>query len=180
VLVSLGALFSISSALNATLYGGANVAYALAREGHLPKVFERKVWFGATEGLYITAALGLFFALFFDLGGVAGITSSVFMVIYLFVIASHRELIRRGEAPGREGVVVFAFVTVLFTFFVLQYYQFTQNPKAFWATLFSFAAALAIVRLPRQDRAGLHPPRGQSSLGACWTAVVTTGPSSLR
>jgi len=148
-LVSLGALFSISSALNATLYGGANVAYALAREGHLPKTFERKVWFGAVEGLYITALLGLFFALFFDLGGIAGITSSVFIVIYLFVILSHYRLIHRGRAPGRAGLVLLSFLVVLTTFFVLQYYQFTEKPRAFWTTMASFLLALLVEAIYR-------------------------------
>ncbi len=144
VLVSLGALFSISSALNATLYGGANVAYALAREGHLPKTFERKVWFGAAEGLYLTALLGLSFAIFFDLGGIAGITSSVFIVIYLFVIFAHYRLIHRGRAPGRAGLVLLSFVVVLSTFFVLQYYQFTEKPRAFWTTMVAFLLSLLV------------------------------------
>ncbi len=83
LLISIGALFSISSALNATLYGGGNTAYSFAKEGELPKFFERKKWFGTTEGLYITAGLGMLFALLFDIGGVAVITSSVFTVIYV-------------------------------------------------------------------------------------------------
>ncbi|HIE37964.1 MAG TPA: amino acid permease, partial [Anaerolineae bacterium] len=76
VLISIGALFSISSALNATLYGGANIAYSLAKDGELPKIFERKVWFGSSEGLYITAGLGLLFALLFNIDGIASITSA--------------------------------------------------------------------------------------------------------
>jgi amino acid transporter len=63
ILISVGALFSISSALNATLYVGANIVYSLAKEGELPEVFERKVWFKSTEGLYITTALGIIFTL---------------------------------------------------------------------------------------------------------------------
>jgi amino acid transporter len=57
LLISIGALFSISSALNATLYGGANTAYSFAKEGELPEFFERKEWFGTKEGLYITTGL---------------------------------------------------------------------------------------------------------------------------
>ncbi len=149
LLVSIGALFSISSATNATLYGGANIAYALAREGHLPRVFERKVWFGATEGLFITAGLGLFFALFFDLGGVAGITSSVMMVIYLFVIASHYQLWRRGEAPGRPALILSAFVLVSGAFLTLQYWQYSQKPAAFAATWVAYALALVVEAIYR-------------------------------
>ncbi len=149
LLVSLGALFSISSALNATLYGGANVAYALAKEGHLPRAFERKVWFGASEGLYFTALLGLFFALFFDLGGIAGITSSVFIAIYLYVILAHYRLWRRGEAPGRGWLILLAFLLVLSTFFVLQYYQYLKEPRALAATWIAFAGALFLEALYR-------------------------------
>ncbi|MDA3883172.1 MAG: APC family permease, partial [Bacteroidales bacterium] len=45
ILITIGALFSISSALNATIFGGANIAYSLAKDGELPDFFERKVWF---------------------------------------------------------------------------------------------------------------------------------------
>lgn len=55
LLISIGALFSTSSAINASIFGGANVAYSLAKDGELPRFFKRKVWFKSTEGLYITA-----------------------------------------------------------------------------------------------------------------------------
>jgi len=71
------------------LFGGANVAYSLAKDGILPEVFERKVWFKSIEGLYFTAGLSLVFALFFNLGAIASITSTVFTVIYIFVLISH-------------------------------------------------------------------------------------------
>jgi len=149
VLLSLGALFSISSALNATLYGGANIAYALARQGELPAVFERKVWFSATEGLYITALLGLGFALGFDLSGIAGITSSVMIMIYLFVIVAHYRLIRRGEADGLAWFVLLSFVVVATVFMVLQVYQWNQSRSAFWTTLAAFALALVFEAIYR-------------------------------
>ncbi|MBB6030204.1 APC family permease [Oceanithermus desulfurans] len=142
VLVSLGALFSISSALNATLYGGANIAYALARQGELPAAFERKVWFSATEGLYATAVLGLLFALAFDLSGIAGITSSVMIMIYLFVFVAHYRLLRAGQADGRSWFVVLSFVVVASVFLMLQVYQWNQGRAAFWATFAAFGLAL--------------------------------------
>ena len=88
-LISIGALFSISSALNASIFGGANIAYSLAKDGELPRFFERKIWFKSTEGLYITAGLGLLFSLLFNLGDIATITSSVFTIVYIFVVVSH-------------------------------------------------------------------------------------------
>lgn len=125
VILTLGALFSISSALNATLYGGANISYTLAKEGELPEVFERKVWFGPTEGLFITAGAGLLLAIFVDLSGIAAITSSIFIAIYLFVFISHYRL--RHEVGGNGFIIIGSLVIVSATFLVLMYYQYTQD-----------------------------------------------------
>jgi len=132
LLVSLGALFSIASALNATLYGGANIAYALAKEGELPTLFERKVWFRAPEGLYLTAALELTFALVFNLNGIASIASAVFMVVYSFVLVSHFRLI--DEVGGRRSIIGVALGTVLLVFALLMHYQWQTDRAAFYAT----------------------------------------------
>lgn len=140
VLVSFGALFSIASALNATLYGGANVAYALAREGELPTMFERKAWFGSPEGLYVTAGLGLGFALGLDLNGVAAVTSAVLMSIYLFVLLAHYRLAPRYG--GSRGFILFAFVMVLTVFLLLMDYQWRTNRHAFVVTWLVFGLSL--------------------------------------
>ena len=132
LLVTWGALFSIASALNATLYGGANVAYALARDGVLPLAFDRKLWFGSQEGLYITAGLGIVFAVLFDLNGIAAITSSVFMVIYLFVLASHWRL--QPRHGGSRAVIGLGFLVVLGVFLLLLRYQWQTAREAFYAT----------------------------------------------
>lgn len=142
LLVSFGALFSISSALNATLYGGANVAYALARDGELPRTFERKLWFGSTEGLYLTAALGIVFALLFNLSGIASITSSVYMVIYLFVLFSHWRL--RKKYGGSAAIIAVGFMVVLSVFVLLLIYQWQNNRSAFYGTWVVLAGSLLL------------------------------------
>jgi amino acid transporter len=142
LLVSLGALFSISSALNATLFGGANIAYALAREGQLPKVFERKLWFGASEGLYLTSGIGIALALVLSLGGIASITSAVFMAIYVFVLISHLRL--AGQYGGSRVIVWIALVTVLAVFALLMIYQWRTNRGAFYGTWIAFGTAFLV------------------------------------
>jgi len=129
IILSLGALFSISSALNATLYGSANISYTLAKEGELPEFFERKVWFKSTEGLFITAALGLLIAIFIDIGGIAAITSSVFISIYLFVFVSHYRL--RRKVGGKTWIIILGFIAVSSSFIILMYMQLTENPMVF-------------------------------------------------
>lgn len=140
LLISLGALFSTSSALNATLYGGANISYALARDGELPKFFERKKWFKSVEGLYITAALSILLALLFDMNGIASITSSIFTVLYLFVLFSHFKL--RTEVGGRMSILIFNMVILLSIFAALMYFQWTSNIGGFFGTIVMFGGAM--------------------------------------
>lgn len=147
VLVSLGALFSIASALNATLYGGANIAYALAKEGELPEFFERKAWFRAPEGLYLTAALGMAFALSFNLNGIASIASAVFMVVYVFVLVSHLRL--ADQVGGSRLIVALALGTVLLVFVLLMRYQWRTDRFAFWATWGTLAGSVLIEAIYR-------------------------------
>ncbi len=151
LLISIGALFSISSALNATLYGGANTAYSFAKEGELPKFFERKEWFGTTEGLYITAGLGMLFALLFDIGGVAAITSSVFTVIYIFVMIAHLKLIK--EIGGNKITVSFNLLLVSLVFLLLLYFQWIDQRIVFYGTIITFVISFVVEYIYRKIRA---------------------------
>ncbi len=140
MLISLGALFSISSALNATLYGGANISYSLARNGELPRFFERKVWFKSVEGLYITAGLSIVFALLFNMNGIASITSSIFTMIYIFVLISHYRLVK--EAGGKRWLLVVNTIVLLAIFVGLQYFQYKSQKMVLVGTLLVFLFAL--------------------------------------
>jgi len=142
ILISIGALFSISSALNATLYGGANIAYSLAKDGELPEVFERKTWFKSTEGLYITAALGLFFALKFDIGAIATITSAIFTIIYIFVLISHYRL--TDKYGGNKGFILLNIIILLIVFLALIFYQWQTQQSAFYGTIITLLGALSL------------------------------------
>ena len=142
ILISIGALFSISSALNATLYGGANVAYSFSKDGELPKFFERKTWFKSTEGLYITAVLGLFFALTFDIGAIATITSSIFTIIYIFVLISHYRL--ANIYGGKKSFILLNVIILLIVFLALIYYQWQTKRSAFYGTIITLLGALSL------------------------------------
>ena len=148
VLITIGALFSISSALNATIFGGANIAYSLAKDGELPEYFERKVWANSTEGLYITAILALLFALFFNLGAIASITSTVFTVLYIFVLISHIKL--QKEYGGNKLVLYINLIVLLFVFFALMRYQWNTQPRAFYGSILSFAGAYIVEYIYRK------------------------------
>ena len=146
--VSLGALFSISSALNATLYGGGNIAYALAKEGQLPRVFERRLWFGSPEGLYLTAGLGIALALVLNLNGVASLTSAIFMVIYLFVLASHFRLVK--TVGGNRLFILTSIVVIAGVFLVLLHYEWRTNRTAFVGTWLALLTSLIVEAVYRR------------------------------
>ena len=68
-LIAIAALFSTASAINATLFGSANVCYMIARDGELPAGLSRTEWKQATGGLLLTAGLVVLVTLLFDLSG---------------------------------------------------------------------------------------------------------------
>ncbi len=139
LLVSVGALLSTSSALNATIFGGANVAYALAKDGELPKFFERKVWFGSIEGLYITVAIGILLDLFFDLTAAASVTAIVYTVIYIAVLFSHLKLAK--QYGGEKWLIRINTMLISFVFFALLVYQWNQHRLAFYVSIALFLGA---------------------------------------
>jgi amino acid transporter len=142
ILISIGALFSIASALNATLYGGANVAYSLAKDGELPEAFERKIWFKSSEGLYITAGLGLLFALTFNLAAIATITSAIFTIIYIFVLISHYRI--ANEYGGNRVIILLNIFILGIVFFALIYYQWQTQRNALYGTIMTLVGALIL------------------------------------
>jgi len=150
ILISIGALFSISSALNATLYGGANISYSLAKDGELPDIFERKVWFGSKEGLYLTAGVGIIFALLFHLDGIAFITSGIFTIIYFFVLISHLKLV--NEVGGNRYILIGNLIVLSAVFIALLYFQFKTSKAALLGLGIVFIGALIVEAIFRYVR----------------------------
>jgi amino acid transporter len=137
-LITIAALFSTASAINASLYGGANVSYAIARDGELPRFFERKVWGRGTEGLLITTGLVIAFASSFGLSGIAMMGSASFLVIYAAVNVAHLRLIDKTGA--RRWAVWVSVVTNVAFFAILVKKLIASNPAALW----TLAGALAV------------------------------------
>ncbi len=159
LLLSIGALFSISSALNATLYGGANVAYALMKDGELPlpEEYSRKEWFSEHLGLYLTAVLGMVFALFFNIGEIASMTSLIMTVIYIFVLYAHLLLVE--EVGGHRGIVFFNLMVISLVAIELMINQWHQDKPLFFTSLglfvLSYALEVLYYRRKRQLKASL-------------------------
>jgi amino acid transporter len=137
-LVAIAALFSTASAINATLYGSANVCYMIARDGELPARLSRSAWRDATGGLILTAALVIVLTLAFDLSGIAMMGSAAFLLVYAAVNAAHLRVL---DATGaRPFAVWLSLIACLVMFVVLAVYTWRQQPAALVA-LVAIAAA---------------------------------------
>jgi len=125
-IVAIAALFSTSSAINATLYGGTNVSYTIAKEGELPRIFERKIWGKSSEGLFITAGLVILFVNLFNLEGVALLGSASFLLIYAAVNLAHLRLYR--ETGANPYLIWVAIIGCFASLGVLVYYEMHNSP----------------------------------------------------
>jgi amino acid transporter len=137
-LIAIAALFSTASAINATLFGSANVCYMIARDGELPRDLSRTEWRGATNGLLLTAALVVVVMLAFDLSGIAMMGSAAFLLIYAAVNAGHLRV--RGQTGANAIIVWLSLLTCLAMFVILAFYTWQQQPAAIVA-LVAIAAA---------------------------------------
>lgn len=124
-IMALAALFSTSSAINASLYGGANVSYLLAKEGSLPQVFERKIWKKATEGLFITSGLVILFANFLPLEEIGILSSASLLFLYVAVNISHLRLLK--ETGAKSWIIWVSLLSSFLFFGVVIYYEFLNS-----------------------------------------------------
>ena len=161
-LIAIAALFSTASAINATLFGSANVCYMIARDGELPRDLSRTEWRRATNGLLLTAALVVLVMLAFDLSGIAMMGSAAFLLIYAAVNAGHLRVL--GQTGANAVIVWLSLITCLVMFVILSIYTWQQQPAAIVA-LVAIAAASFVAewRLPALDRA-------QRSRTSAWSA----------
>src|SRR6266511_3806710 len=137
-LIAIAALFSTASAINATLFGSANVCYMIARDGELPAGLSRTEWKQATGGLLLTAALVVAVMLCFDLSGIAMMGSAAFLLVYAAVNVGHLRVL---DQTGASAVIVWlSLITCLAMFAVLCAYVAREQPRAL-AALVVIAAA---------------------------------------
>jgi amino acid transporter len=140
-LIAIAALFSTASAINATLFGSANVCYMIARDGELPVGLSRTEWKDATGGLLLTAGLVVVVMLIFDLSGIAMMGSAAFLLIYAAVNAGHLKVLNQ---TGANAIVVWlSLLTCLAMFAVLCVYTYQEQPRAIAALILIAAASFA-------------------------------------
>jgi amino acid transporter len=146
--MTLAAMVSTLSALNASLYGSTNVSYVLAKEGELPDWFDRRSWHHAPEGLFITAALVLALATALDLSQIASLGGLAALLVYLAVDVGHLRL--RRDTGARAWLLLLAVVATLGITAAFAARMFTDQPVALAIGVIVLGVAFGVELLLRR------------------------------
>lgn len=118
------ALISTFSAINATVLGSGRVNYDIAEDDELPKYFCHMFW-GKPVGFLITAILSIVLVNLFNLQSISTAGSAGFLLI--FCIVNYIGYKRHKELESRSYVHLLASVLCLLAFSTLIIQQFSEN-----------------------------------------------------
>jgi amino acid transporter len=152
MLITVAALLSTLSAINATLYGAARLSYTIAKDGELPEILERKLWNRPVEGLLITSGATLLVANLFDLSSISTMGSAGFLVIFAAVNAANAALAR--QTGSRRWISVLGAVLCLGALASLIRYAFQNDPAHIWVLAAMLVLAFVIEGAYRLWRKG--------------------------
>ena len=109
-IMSVAALVSTASSINANLYAVTNATYQMAKDGELPKIYQRNVW-NSTEGLIVSTVFLIVFVLFFNLNEIASIGSISILFIHAITHIGH--FLKIKETKASKVLVGFAVVAII-------------------------------------------------------------------
>ncbi|WP_423736912.1 APC family permease [Chitinophaga caseinilytica] len=98
VIVSVAALVSSITAINANLFSTGNNSYVMAAYGTLPKAFEKHLWGRGTEGLAITGVCIIALIMLFDLSVIASLGGMAMLLCYSAVNIGHLRVLKETKA----------------------------------------------------------------------------------
>ncbi len=114
-IMTVAALISTFSAINATLYGGSRVSYELAEDDELPHSFTDQFW-NKPVGLIITVIFTLLIANFLNLESISTSGSAGFLLIFAvvnYVSFRKAEVIKATKAISLIGAILAALAFVV-------------------------------------------------------------------
>ncbi len=132
MLIGLAALFSSSSAINATLFGTARLGMVMATEHALPVVFgfRRRQNNIPWVSLLIMTGLTIVFVNLADLNIISSFASSTFLLIFAAINLSALRLRHRLDAG--ISVALFGLICSLSSWLALMVYLFQQKKSGFY------------------------------------------------
>ncbi|NOX64736.1 MAG: amino acid permease [Chlorobi bacterium] len=124
VVISITAMISTFSAVNATLYGGSRVNYELAEDDEIPHEFTKIFW-NEPIGLLVTAVFTLVLANTLNLESISTAGSAGFLLIFALVNFSNYKLAE--VTSSRKGISLTGAVLCSFALVALIYQQYETN-----------------------------------------------------
>lgn len=123
-IITITALISTFSAINATVLGSGRVNYDIAEDKELPQYFTHKFW-GKPIGLLITAILSITLVNSFNLQSISTAGSAGFLLI--FAIVNFIGFKRHQELESKKWVHLLATILCALAFMTLIIQQFSEN-----------------------------------------------------
>jgi len=140
-IMAVAALISTASSINANLYAVTNVTYQMAKNGELPKIYQRNVW-NSSEGLIISTIILIAFVLFFNLTEIAAIGSISILFIHALVHIGH--LLKIKDTKASKFLVILAIVTIALAIILALNYTSKHIPNVGYFIAGGFVLAFAI------------------------------------
>jgi len=123
-IITVAALISTFSAINASLYGGSRVSFEVAEDDELPHHLTSKLW-NQPIGLLITAVLTLLIANTLELESISTAGSSGFLLI--FAIVNYVAFKLSNQIKGKKLIPLIGFLMCSIAFVTLIIQQFQSN-----------------------------------------------------
>jgi amino acid transporter len=152
LLITVAALLSTLSAINATLYGAARLSYTIAKDGELPEMLEHKLWNRPVEGLLITSGATLLVANLFDLSSISTMGSAGFLLLFAAVNAANVRL--AAKTGSRRWISLIGVLLCLGALYSLIHYTWQHSPSHIWVLVAMLALSFAIEGVYRLWRRG--------------------------
>lgn len=128
IIVSVAALLATFSAINATIYGNARLAYNLAVEGELPKLMRSEKRNLPFMGAVLTAVLSLLIANSISLREISIIGSASFLLVFFIVNLSAFRL--RNQISANKSIILLAILVSFAALMTLLVHTYQNNPNA--------------------------------------------------
>ena len=123
-IITIAALISTFSAINASLYGGSRVSYEIAEDDELPHQFTYQLW-NQPIGLLITAILTLTLTNTLELESISTAGSVGFLLI--FAMVNYVGIRLSKEIKNIRAIPIIGFILCIIATIVLLQQQFSAN-----------------------------------------------------
>ncbi len=124
IIITIAALISTFSAINASLYGGSRVNYEIGEDDELPHQFTSKLW-NHPVGLLVTTAATLILANALNLESISTAGSVGFLLI--FAMVNYVGLKLSKDIKGKKLIPFLGFILSLIAMIVLIIQQYSAN-----------------------------------------------------